>query len=137
MISKDFLAASDAQKIVGGCRAAAHSMGLYVSIAVVDEAGFLIHLERLDGASLQSPEIATLKARTAAISRGATKVLEEVVRDRPATATFPGRLPVQGGLPIVFRGQCVGGVGVSGAKSQEDEDVAKAGLEKWDGSAPS
>ncbi len=132
MLSKYCLAAADAQKIVAACKAAAQSKKWDVSIAVVDDAGYLMHLERLDGAVLQSPEVATLKARTAAISRGTTKGLEEVVKDRPATATFPGRLPVQGGVPVIFRGQCVGGIGVSGAKSHEDEEVAKAGLAEFE-----
>ena len=56
-----------------------------------------------------------------------TKALEEVVKDRPAVALFPGRLPVQGGVPVMVDGQCVGGIGVSGVKSHEDEVVAIAG----------
>src|SRR5579863_6514350 len=132
MQSKYCLTSSDAQRIVANCKTVAKNNKWSVSIAVVDEAGFLVHLERLDGAVLQSPEVATLKARTAAISRSPTKGLEEVVKERPATATFPGRLPVQGGIPIMFRGQCVGGIGVSGAKSHEDEQVALAGLSDLD-----
>jgi glc operon protein GlcG len=82
----------------------------------------------LDGAQGQSAAIATLKAQTAAAARTPTKVLEDVVQERPATAAFPGRLAVQGGVPIMHQGECVGGVGVSGVKSHEDEQVAKAGL---------
>lgn len=85
-------------------------------------------MERSDGAPLQSAQVAILKARTAALSRGATKALEDVVKDRPATIAFPGRLPVQGGVAIMYQGYCVGGIGVSGVKSQEDELVASAGL---------
>src|SRR5258708_34184061 len=99
-----------------------------VSIAVGDDGGYLLHLERLDGAQGQSAGIATLKAQTAAAARTPTKTLEDVVKDRPATAAFPGRLAVQGGVPIMHQGECVGGVGVSGVKSHEDEQVAKAGL---------
>ena len=82
----------------------------------------------MDGATLASPDIATLKARTAAIARVPTKFLEDVTKDRTATLMFPGRLPVQGGLPILYEGECVGGVGVSGVKSPEDEQIASAGL---------
>lgn len=99
-----------------------------VTIAVVDEGGYLLHLERMDGAPLTSPEVATLKARTAALTRNPTKVLEDVTKERAATMMFPGRLPVQGGLPIFYEGDCVGGIGVSGVKSPEDEQIAQAGL---------
>ena len=99
-----------------------------VSIAVVDEGGYLLHLERMDGATLASPEIAALKARTAALSRVPTKFLEDVTKERTATMMFPGRLPVQGGLPILYQGECVGAIGVSGVKSPEDEQIAGAGL---------
>jgi len=72
--------------------------------------------------------IATCKAQTSAATRTATKALEEIVKERPATVAFPGRVAVQGGLPIMYQGECVGAVGVSGAKSHEDEQVASAGL---------
>jgi glc operon protein GlcG len=122
------LAASDAQKIVAACKAEAEKNKWNVSIAVVDDGGFLVHLERLDGAVGQSAAIATLKAQTAAMARTPTKALEDIVKERPATGAFPGRLAVQGGVPILVQGECVGAVGVSGVKSPEDEQVAKAGL---------
>lgn len=99
-----------------------------VTIAVVNDGGHLLHLDRMDGAGNHTPEIATLKARSSALFRTPTKALEDVVKDRPATLAFPGRLPVQGGLPILFEGECVGGIGVSGVKSHEDEQIAQAGL---------
>jgi glc operon protein GlcG len=126
--NKSCLTAADAQKIVAACKAEAANNKWNVSIAVVDEGGYLLHLERLDGAQGQSAAIATLKAQTAAAARTPTKVLEDVVKERPATAAFPGRLAVQGGVPIMHQGECLGGVGVSGVKSHEDEQVAKAGL---------
>ena len=95
---------------------------------MVDDGGFLIQLERMDGAVAQSAMIATCKAQTSAATRTATKALEEIVKERPATVAFPGRVAVQGGLPIMYQGECVGAVGVSGAKSHEDEQVASAGL---------
>lgn len=99
-----------------------------VSIAVVDEGGYLLHLERMDGATLTSPEIAMLKARTAALARVPTKSLEDVTKERAVTMMFPGRLAVQGGVPVLHEGECVGAVGVSGVKSHEDEQIASAGL---------
>lgn len=127
MYVKTCLSNADAQKIIAACKAEAEKNNWKVTIAVVDEAGFLIHLERMDGAGLQSPEIATLKARTAAISRTTTKALEDMVKDRPALVAFPGRLAVQGGIPLFKEGECIGAIGVSGVKSPEDEQIAFAG----------
>jgi glc operon protein GlcG len=128
MRSKPCLTLEDANKIMTACKAEAARNRWAVSIAIVDEAGFVLHLERLDGANVKTPEIATLKARTAAVSRTPTKVLEDMVKERPAMLAFPDRLPVQGGLPILYQGECVGAIGVSGVKSHEDEQIAKAGL---------
>jgi len=123
------LTSDDAAKIVTAAKAEARKNNWNVTIAVVDDGGFLLHLERLDGAPAQSATIATAKAWTAAATRTPTKALEDIVKERPATAAFPGRVAVQGGLPILHQGECVGGVGVSGVKSHEDEQVAKAGLQ--------
>lgn len=128
MRTKTTISASDAATIIAACKIEAEKNQWKVSIAVVDEAGFLVHLERADGAGLQSPELATLKAKTSAIGKAPTKALEDVVKDRPAVALMPGRLPVQGGVPIMHNGECVGGIGVSGVKSHEDEIIALAGL---------
>lgn len=128
MRSKMCLAAADAEKILAACKAEAAKNKWNVTIAIVDDGGFLVLLERLDGAVAQSALIATCKAQTAAATRTPTKVLEDIVKDRPATVAFPGRVAVQGGLPIMYQGECVGAVGVSGAKSNEDEQVAAAGL---------
>ena len=128
MRNKPCLTASDAQKIVAACKVEAEKNKWNVSIAVVDEGGYLLHLEKLDGAQGQSAGIALLKAQTSAAARNFTKALEDVVKERPATGSFPGRLAVQGGVPIMHQGECVGAVGVSGVKSHEDEQVAKAGV---------
>ena len=127
MFTKLCLSADDAQKMVAACKTEAEKNQWRVSIAVVDEAGLLIHLERMDGAVPQSPDVAIRKARTSALTRTSTKILEDVAKDRPATLTFPDRLPVQGGIPLMYEGACVGAIGVSGAKSPEDEVVALAG----------
>jgi glc operon protein GlcG len=126
--NKMCLTAADAQKIVAACKVEAEKNKWNVSIAVVDDGGFLVHVERLDGAVGQSATIAIAKAQTAAATRTPTKTLEDIVKERPATVAFPGRVAVQGGLPIMHQGECVGAVGVSGVKSFEDEQVAKAGL---------
>jgi glc operon protein GlcG len=128
MRTKPSLTAADAELMLVAAKAEAARRGWKVSIAVVDDAGFLLRLERLDGAGLQSPEVATMKARSAALSRLPTKRLEEITKERNAMLRFPDRLAIQGGLPIMHEGECVGGIGVSGVQSHEDEDVAAAGL---------
>jgi glc operon protein GlcG len=80
--NKICLTATDAEKILAGCKAEAAKNKWNVSIAVVDDGGFLVHLERLDGAVGQSALIATCKAQTAAATRTATKALEEIVKVR-------------------------------------------------------
>lgn len=114
--------------MIAAARAAAADNGWAVAIAVVDDAGCLLRLERIDGAGPSTAEVATLKARSAALSRMPTLRLEEVAKARPGTLGFPGRLAVQGGLPIMVAGECVGAIGVSGVQSAEDEQVAAAGL---------
>ena len=128
MRQKFSLTSAEAQAAITAAKSEAEKNHWKVTIAVVDEGGYLIQLERMDGAVLTSPEIATLKARTAALARVPTKFLEDVTKERVATVVFPGRLPVQGGLPIFHEGECVGAIGVSGVKSPEDEQVAQAGL---------
>jgi len=127
MRSKPALTASDVQKMVAACRAEAQKNAWNVTIAVVDDAGFLLHLERLDGAGPMTAEVATAKARTAAITRRPTKFWEDLIKDRPTMMKFPDNLPIQGGLPVMYQGECVGAIGVSGVQSQQDEQIAAAG----------
>jgi glc operon protein GlcG len=128
MRQKPSLTADDAERILLAARGFAVARQWRVTIAVVDDAGFLLRLERMDGASFQSPEVATMKAKTAALSRAPTKRMEDMVRERPGMLRFPDRLPIQGGLPLMHEGECVGGVGVSGVQSHEDEEIAAAGI---------
>lgn len=132
MRQKPALTADDAERLITAAREEAVRRGWNVSIAVVDEGGYLLRLERLDGAGLQSPEVATLKAKSAALSRLPTGRLEEITRERLVMLNFPGRLPLQGGLPIMVGAQVVGGIGVSGVQSSEDEIVAAAGMKALD-----
>ena len=128
MKQKHSLTLDDARRMMEGARTEAGGRGLEMSIAVTDEAGILILLERLDNARLHTPEVATLKARTAAIARTPTATLQEQVKSVPAYLSFPGRVPLQGGIPIVFADAVVGAIGVSGGKPDEDEEVCRAGL---------
>ena len=127
MRQKTVLTAEDCRAILKACHAEAETQGWKVSIAVVDDGGYLLHLERQDGAPLQSPEIARRKAFSAAVSRMTTKQLEEMVKERPSFLAISDRLPLQGGIPLMKDGECLGAIGVSGVKSHEDEIVAEAG----------
>lgn len=128
MRMKPSLTLSDARQLAAAARAEAEKNHWAVTIAVVDDGGALLLLERADGAFPQSAEIAWGKARTAALVRMPTKALEDMVKDRPALVTFPGQVRVQGGLPIKSGAEFVGAVGVSGAASHQDEQCAQAGL---------
>jgi glc operon protein GlcG len=114
--------------MVAAAKVEAAANNWIVTIAVVDDGGYLLHLDRMDGARHHTPEFAALKARTSAIFRAPTKALEDAAKERPGRGSLPGILPLQGGLPIMFEGECVGGIGVSGVKPNEDEQVAHAGI---------
>ncbi len=129
MRMKPSLTAADARQIISAAAAEAEKNQWAVTIAVVDDGGALLALQRLDGAFPQSAEIATRKAWTAAAVRLPTKTMEDMIKERPALVGFPGQLRVQGGLPIMVGSDCVGAVGVSGVASHLDEQVARAGLE--------
>lgn len=105
----------------------AAQQGWMVTIAVVDDSGYPLHLSRMDEASAASVEGAIQKARSAALTGVETKMLEALVTARPAVATM-GRVAVEGGVPIRHEGQRIGGIGVSGVQSHQDADVAHAAL---------
>jgi glc operon protein GlcG len=128
MRNKPALTASDVQQMAAACRADAEKNKWNVTVAIVDDAGFLLYLERLDGAGPMTAEVAAAKARTAAVTRRSTKIWEDLVKDRPVMMKFPDNLPIQGGVPIMAQGECVGAIGVSGVQSQQDEQVASAGI---------
>ena len=100
-----------------------------VSIAIVDANGDLLAFRRLDGASLASVDISQGKARTAARARRPTKALADAVAGGASVLlSAPGLVLMQGGLPVMWGTVSIGGIGVSGASSEQDEQVAQAGL---------
>jgi uncharacterized protein GlcG (DUF336 family) len=127
MRNKPALTASDVQQMAAACRAEAEKNKWNVTVAIVDDAGFLLYLERLDGAGPMTAEMATAKARTAAVTRRSTKAWEDMIKDRPVMMKFPDNMPIQGGVPVMHQNECVGAIGVSGVQSQQDEQIAKAG----------
>jgi glc operon protein GlcG len=130
MKNKKCLTLADVKIIAAGCESEALRQNWAVTIAIVDDGGHLLWLQRLDGAHLTSIQIATGKAHTSAVGRRPTKMYEDVVGGgRNAFLSVPGGLTlIEGGEHIMVDGECVGAVGVSGVKSPEDAQVARAGI---------
>jgi glc operon protein GlcG len=127
MRNRPTLTATDVQKMAAACKSEASKNKWSVSIAIVDDGGYLLYLERLDGAGPVTAEVATEKAITAARTRRPSKFWEDRLKERPAFIKFPGVLPLQGGVPVMYQNECVGAIGVSGVQSHEDEQIASAG----------
>jgi glc operon protein GlcG len=128
VLDRKTLSLEAANKIIAGAIAEARANNWLVDIAVVDEGGHLLSFQRMDGALIGSIDVAIGKARTASLFKRPTKVLEEVAKTRPGILTLPNGVLMQGGVPVVVNGQTVGAVGVSGVTSQQDEQVAEAGI---------
>jgi len=130
MNSKPVLTLSDVRRIAVAAEAEAVANSWAVSIAIVDDGGHLLWLQRLDGAPPISAQIAPAKANTAALGRRESKVYEDIVNQgRVAFLSAPGLQGLlEGGVPIVVEGQFIGAVGVSGVKSSEDAQIARAGI---------
>jgi glc operon protein GlcG len=129
MKTKPFLTLEDARRIAIAAEAEATRNQWAVSIAIVDDGGHLLWLQRLDGAAPISAQIAPAKAQTAAVGRRESKVYEDMINGgRTSFLSAPMSGLLEGGVPIVVDGQCLGAVGVSGVKSNEDAQVARAGI---------
>jgi glc operon protein GlcG len=127
--TKRVLTLAAAEHIAQAARAEAVKNGWKLVICVVDDGGHLIYLERMDGAQLGSVQIAQDKARTAVLFKRPSKALEEAVAGgRTVVMKLTGALPVEGGIPIMAEGDLVGAIGVSGASSAQDGQVAAAGV---------
>ena len=130
MKSKATLEFADVKTIAAAAEAEALKNNWAVTIAIVDDGGHLLHLARLDGAPPVSSHIAPAKANTAALGRRESKVYEDVINGGRisflSVPTIHGML--EGGVPIMKEGHCLGAVGVSGVKSNEDAQVARAGI---------
>jgi len=130
MKTRSMLTLEDCKKISAAAEAEAKKNNWNVCVAILDDGGHLLHLFRMDGATPANSRIAIAKGRTAAETRRSTAMWEERIKGgRMAMLKMPGVTPVQGGLPIVVDGDCVGAVGVSGVQSHEDEQIAKAGID--------
>lgn len=130
MQSKPFLSLDDLKKIATAAEAEAKANNWAVTISIVDDGGHLLWLQRLDGAAPISAHIAPAKAKTAALGRRETKIYEDMINNGRFSFLSAPELEglLEGGVPIEVNGQYVGAVGVSGVKSSEDVQIAKAGI---------
>ncbi len=130
MKTKPILEFSDVQAMAAAAQAEALKNNWAVSIAIVDDGGHLLSFQRLDGAAPISAHIAPGKARTAAVGRRESKVYEDMINGGRASFLSAPALDamLEGGVPIIKDGHCLGGIGVGGVKSSEDAQIAKAGV---------
>jgi glc operon protein GlcG len=130
MKTRPLLTLDDARAVAAAAETEALNNGWAVSIAVVDDGGHLLWLQRLDGAAPISAQIAPAKACSAALGRRESKVYEDMINQgRTAFLSAPAlQGMLEGGVPIVVDGHCVGAVGVSGVKSAQDVQIARAGI---------
>jgi uncharacterized protein GlcG (DUF336 family) len=130
MKSKSVLEFSDVKAMAAAAEAEALKNNWAVSIAIVDDGGHLLWFQRLDGAAPISAHIAPGKARTSAIGRRESKVYEDMINGGRASFLSAPDLDslLEGGVPILKDGQCLGAVGVSGVKSSEDAQIARAAV---------
>ena len=127
MKTKPCLGLDDCKKMIAACEAEARRNNWEVVIAILDDGGHLLMLERMDGATPANAEIAVQKGRSAAVSRRSTKIWEDRIKDGRLSMLKMPVLSVQGGIPVMYQGECVGAIGVSGVQSHEDEQIAQAG----------
>ena len=130
MKSTHLLELADVKAIAAAAEAEAVKNQWAVTIAIVDAGGHLLWLQRLDGAAPISAHIAPAKAHTAALGRRESRIYEEIINGgRVSFLSAPDiRGMLEGGVPIMKDGTCLGAVGVSGVKSNEDAQIARAGI---------
>ena len=130
MNSKPVLTLDEVKKVAAAAEAEALANRWIVTIAVVDDGGHLLWLQRHDGASPLSSHMAPAKARSAALGRRESRGFEDMINGgRYSFLSAPAiEGMLEGGVPIMVDGQCVGAVGVSGVKSEQDAQIARAGI---------
>ena len=128
MFQQTALSLEDAKRVAAAARVEAEKNDWAIVIAVVDDGGHLMYLERMDGAQKASSRIAEEKGRTAILFKRPSKTIEEVVLEgRIVMMGLPGAVPLEGGVPLMKDGQFLGGIGISGVQSFQDGIVARAG----------
>jgi len=128
--SKPVLNLQASQTVMDAAEAHARANGWNVVITIVDDGGHPILLRRMDGTQIGSVEVALEKARSAVAFRRPTRALNELVSaGNVAVLRLPGAMPVEGGIPLMWEGQMIGAIGVSGVTAQQDGQIAQAGVE--------
>ena len=126
MRMKPTLTPDDVLKIAAACKAAGDRIKRVPTVAIVDGSGHLLYLERPECNGVNTVEMATMKAQTAAYRGRPSAAFAKRVKEHPGFLLAPGYLGVEGGIPLLYKGECIGGVGVSGIDT-DDEPVAIAG----------
>ncbi len=128
------LTLEDARRMAAAAETEARNNGWNVSIAICDAGGHALWLQRMDGAPLNSAQVAPGKAHTSAVGGKPSKVYEDMVNQGRFAALSMPIMPLEGGEPIIHDGQVIGAIGVSGVKASQDAQVARAGVAALDGS---
>jgi len=129
MRQKHVLDLESAKRVAAAAEQEAEKNGWNVAIVIVDDGGHLVYLQR-DNVQLGSIDVAINKAKAALIFRRPTRFWQDMISgERPEYLAMPGILPVEGGLPLFYGNEVVGGIGVSGVKSNEDGIIARAGVD--------
>ena len=130
MKTKPYLTLEDVKKIAAGAEAEALRNNWAVAFAIVDDGGHLLWFQRLDGVPPISSHLAPAKARTAALGRRESRIYEEIINNGRVSFLSAPELEgmLEGGVPVVIDGHVIGAVGVSGVKSTEDAQIARAGI---------
>jgi uncharacterized protein GlcG (DUF336 family) len=128
LASKKALTLEVTKGIAAAAEAHAKENGWNVVIAILDDGGNLLYLQRMDGVQIGSVEVAIRKAKSAVSFKRPTKVFGEALANSSAVLALPGALPFEGGVPINHEGQLIGAIGVSGVTAQQDGMIAQAGI---------
>lgn len=127
MKNKPVLNAVELDAMVEAALAKAAEVGISATVALCDDGGHALRLYRMDGTGAMTPVVAAAKARTSALMRAPSGTLTARLKDEPELLRLTEYLPMPGGLPIVYDGQCIGGIGISGGSAAQDEAIAEAG----------
>lgn len=128
LIQRPVIDQHEASALVQAALAAAATQDCRISVAVCDGSGFPLALLRMDGAGLLTAKAAGQKARTAALLRAPSGVLAERARGDATLLKLEDYLPMEGGVPVIVGGQCLGAVGISGGNPQQDVAIAEAAV---------
>jgi glc operon protein GlcG len=133
LAERQMLTLAAVKRVAAAAEAEAVRNNWNVVIAIVDDAGHPLWLQRMDGVQIASIEVALAKARTAALYRRPTKAFADAISGgNQLMAMLPDVMPLEGGVPIIVNGQVLGAVGVSGVTAQQDGVIAAAGIAALD-----